>query len=360
MYILMGVLVTAVILAIVWVSLDLYQDCCESEQHILPVHQPQQHLPVDQLSPSPALPSRSHRLPPLTPLLYEHQPVYQSTSSPSHSYRSSLYTPSVHQPEHHQPVYKPSPGPPPPSPSQSYQSSPCTPPVHQPEQHQPVYQSPPSPSPPPPPQSYRSSPYIPPVHQPEQHQPHDNQQDQSNEYYIDLRARAYREAEAKARCFSERHEAYDRGDRAAARDLSNQGKFHNQNMQQLDKEASDWFYSKNNRDRKPGEIDLHDLYVNEAIAYTDVALEEAKRRGDSEMRIIVGKGLHSWDREGKLGPAIKDLMRIYQLSAELDPSNCGVLVVELNGSPPIHHRQHPGNSHRRSRRRRQRGSNIGA
>ncbi len=39
---------------------------------------------------------------------------------------------------------------------------------------------------------------------------------------------------------------------------------------------------------KPGEIDLHGLYVKEAIAYTDAALEEAKLRGDSEIRLIVG------------------------------------------------------------------------
>ncbi|KAK0485382.1 hypothetical protein EDD18DRAFT_1196183 [Armillaria luteobubalina] len=132
-------------------------------------------------------------------------------------------------------------------------------------------------------------------------------------------------------------------------------------MQQLNKEASNWIYLENNRDRKPREIDLHGLYVKEAIAYTDAALEEAKLRGDSEIRLIVGRGLHSEDGEAKLGPAIKGLMRKYQLSAELDPSNCGVLVVGLNGSPPrTRHRQHLDSSSRRSRRRRRRASNTGA
>ncbi len=42
------------------------------------------------------------------------------------------------------------------------------------------------------------------------------------------------------------------------------------------------------QDSKPGEIDLHGLYVKEAITYTDAALEEAKLRGDSEIRLIVG------------------------------------------------------------------------
>ncbi|KAK0430775.1 Smr-domain-containing protein [Armillaria borealis] len=159
------------------------------------------------------------------------------------------------------------------------------------------------------------------------------------------------------RRFIESREAYSRGDGAAAKVLSKQGKIHKQEMEQLNKEASDWIYLENNRDRKPGEIDLHGLYVKEAIARTDTALEEAKGRGDSEIRIIVGKGLHSERGEARLGPAIKGLMRRYQLVAEFDPSNSGVLVVKLNGLTPIRHRRHHNISHRHGRRR---ASNIGA
>ncbi|SJL10230.1 uncharacterized protein ARMOST_13614 [Armillaria ostoyae] len=110
-------------------------------------------------------------------------------------------------------------------------------------------------------------------------------------------------------------------------------------MEQLNKEASNWIYLENNRNRKPGEIDLHGLYVKEAIAYTDTALEEAKLRSDSEIRLIVCKGLHSEGGAAKVGPAIKNLMRKYQLVAEFDPSNSGVLVVKLNGLTLTRHRQ---------------------
>lgn len=80
------------------------------------------------------------------------------------------------------------------------------------------------------------------------------------------------------------------------------------------------------QDSAPHEVDLHGLYVKEAIACTDRAIQEAKRRGDSEVHLIVGalsasafpllrafsclagKGLHS--RNGaKIKPAIEDLMR---------------------------------------------------
>ncbi|SJL06962.1 uncharacterized protein ARMOST_10304 [Armillaria ostoyae] len=78
--------------------------------------------------------------------------------------------------------------------------------------------------------------------------------------------------------------------------------------------------------------------------------------------LIVGKGLHCEDGEAKLRPAIMGLMRKYQLAAEFDPSNSGVIVVELNGLTPIRHRQHLNISHRHSsgRHGRRRASNIGA
>jgi hypothetical protein len=42
------------------------------------------------------------------------------------------------------------------------------------------------------------------------------------------------------------------------------------------------------QDSGPGEIDLHGLFVKEAIDYTDKAIEAAKRRGDTTIKIIVG------------------------------------------------------------------------
>ncbi|KAK0219036.1 hypothetical protein IW262DRAFT_1559032, partial [Armillaria fumosa] len=237
-------------------------------------------------------------------------------------------------------------------PSQSYRSSSCAPPVHQPEQHQPVYRPPLRPLPS---QSYRpSSPPEPPKHE------DDIQEDQLNEHYLVLRAHANKEQDEMERCLNESHEAHRREDHAAAKDLLKQGKIHKQKMEQLNTEASNRIYHENNRDCRPGEIDLHRLRVKEAIARTDAALEEAKRRGYSKIRIIVGKGLHSEGGEAKVRPAIKGLMRKYQLVAKFDRSNSGVLVVKLNESPgPTRHRQPLGNSNRRSRRRRRQASNIG-
>ncbi|KAH9978800.1 hypothetical protein BGW80DRAFT_1165152, partial [Lactifluus volemus] len=152
-----------------------------------------------------------------------------------------------------------------------------------------------------------------------------------NEYYLSLRARATREGDAMAHAFEQSHAAYERKDGAAAKELSNEGKAHQREMDRLNAEASAWIFRENNLDRKPGEVDLHGLYVKEAIAYTDQSVIEARARGDKELRLIVGKGIHSPNHAAKLKPAIEELMQKHNLAAAIDPHNSGVLVVQLEG-----------------------------
>ncbi|KAH9022231.1 hypothetical protein EDB84DRAFT_1274693 [Lactarius hengduanensis] len=158
---------------------------------------------------------------------------------------------------------------------------------------------------------------------------------QQNEYYVTLRARANREGDAMARAFEESHAAYGHGDGGAAKELSNQGKTHQREMERLNAEASAWIFRENNLDSRPGEVDLHGLYVKEAIAYTDQSISEAQARGDKEVRLIVGKGIHSANHAAKLKPAIEELMLKHNLAAALDPDNSGVLVVQLEGGNAV-------------------------
>ena len=132
-------------------------------------------------------------------------------------------------------------------------------------------------------------------------------------------------------------------------------------------------FVENNKDSQPGEIDLHGLYVKEAITYTDRSIQEARSRGDSEIHFIVGMSSVSvcgtfvkyWPLvfnhfrqrppfkgrcgetetrhrrvDGKVGFASYALSRTniltlisprHQLIAELDPENSGVLIVSLDG-----------------------------
>lgn len=172
---------------------------------------------------------------------------------------------------------------------------------------------------------------------PETHQEQNQHQiNQGDDHYTSLRARANEEGNSMARAFEESHQAYSRGDGALAKQLSNQGKDHQRRMEQLNKEASDWIFAENNKNRKPGEVDLHGLYVKEAVARTDQALQSAKARGDTQLNLIVGKGLHSKGGIAKVKPAIEELMQRHRVNAVLDPNNAGVLIVQINSNMGEH------------------------
>lgn len=51
----------------------------------------------------------------------------------------------------------------------------------------------------------------------------------------------------------------------------------------------------------------------------------------TELRVIVGRGNHSPSHVAKIKPAIIDLMQREKLTAQLDPHNPGVLIVDLDG-----------------------------
>lgn len=140
-----------------------------------------------------------------------------------------------------------------------------------------------------------------------------------------------------AQCFEESHTAYAAGDGARAKELSNQGKAHKAEMERLNAQASEWIFasasmslsfarrgcgvlghwilttydlSGANREQRSGcmrrfgthvvgltgvlqdsapeEVDLHGLYVKEAITYSERAINDARRRGDAKVHLIVG------------------------------------------------------------------------
>jgi DNA-nicking Smr family endonuclease len=143
------------------------------------------------------------------------------------------------------------------------------------------------------------------------------------------------------RAFEESRDAYQNGDGARAKQLSDEGRRHKAEMEALNRQACDWIYHgatnshihkrdsdslvANNTDSDPNEIDLHGLYVKEAVERTEQAIQAAQRCGYPNVHLIVGdysasnllrisvyifvgKGLHSQANVAKIKPAIEDLM----------------------------------------------------
>ena len=83
----------------------------------------------------------------------------------------------------------------------------------------------------------------------------------------------------------------------------------------------------NNQDSPRGTIDLHGLYVKEAIERTEKAIADGQRQGMDEMRVIVGKGIHSQGHVAKIKPAVQDLMRKYVPFVVRSSKEVGMLIL---------------------------------
>ncbi|GAA5866390.1 hypothetical protein JCM1840_001298 [Sporobolomyces johnsonii] len=153
----------------------------------------------------------------------------------------------------------------------------------------------------------------------------------ANASYVELRNKAIQEGDLMAKAFSESKQAYASGRGGDAHDLSMEGKEHQRNKDRYNAEAAEWIFRENNKTQPPGSVDLHGLYVQESIDYTERAIATAKQQGLPELRVIVGKGNHSPSHLAKIKPAITSLMAREHLTAHLDPHNGGVLVVQLQG-----------------------------
>ncbi|KIM68678.1 hypothetical protein SCLCIDRAFT_104693 [Scleroderma citrinum Foug A] len=148
--------------------------------------------------------------------------------------------------------------------------------------------------------------------------------------YATLRARAIQEGDLMAQCYRQSQEAYQRGDRALAKRLSEEGRVHKQEMENLNTSASAWIFRGEHHDNEVGnQVNLHDLYAKEAITYAEKAIEKAREQGISEIRLIIGKGLHSERNVAKIKPALEEFMKGRNIQAELDPTNTGVLIARL-------------------------------
>jgi len=135
-----------------------------------------------------------------------------------------------------------------------------------------------------------------------------------------------------AHFLEESHRIYEEGDHAGAKELSDEGKRHKAEMERLNKEAEEWIFYHNNTDSAPDEVDLHGLYVHEAVEQTEEAIQRAQLAGKDHLNVIVGKGLHSQGHIAKVKPAIEELIQKHHLAAHLDPHNSGVLIVSLGGA----------------------------
>ncbi|KAH9083472.1 hypothetical protein EDB83DRAFT_2309451 [Lactarius deliciosus] len=144
-----------------------------------------------------------------------------------------------------------------------------------------------------------------------------------------LREKARRSGREMTEAYNRAKSAQRIGDRLTAQEHRQRGDAHKSLMEELDEQAAKIIFRENNKDRDDGMVDLHGLYVAEAVRFANEQLRSTRSKRNDVVYFIVGKGLHS-DAGARIRPALEDLCTKQGLDHSLDPNNAGVLVVRLD------------------------------
>ncbi|KAI0382831.1 Smr domain protein [Hypomontagnella monticulosa] len=168
--------------------------------------------------------------------------------------------------------------------------------------------------------------------------------------YDRLRDLAREEAAKRNSCFDRAHQAYERGDGAEAKELSNEGKRHAAKMDDYNRQASEYIFRENNATGRVADdtIDLHGQFVEEAEDILEKRIRYAQEHGQTHLHVIVGKGNHSANHVQKIKPRVEQVCRELGLQYTTE-DNAGRIYVNLQGGeavmPPLPHQppaQHGG------------------
>ncbi|KAG8916136.1 hypothetical protein FRC02_004169 [Tulasnella sp. 418] len=146
-----------------------------------------------------------------------------------------------------------------------------------------------------------------------------------------LRERARNAGQFKEQ-LREQADALPRRKSSLARKLRKNAEMYEQEQVRLNKIASDLIYQSANHGNGPEVIDLHYLYVREAIERTEIAIRRARKLRIRELRIIVGRGNNSRDFQAKLRPAVLKWLRRNGYPSALHRNNNGMVIVDLRGA----------------------------
>lgn len=121
--------------------------------------------------------------------------------------------------------------------------------------------------------------------------------------------------------------AYKAGNGELAKKLSVQAKELHKEVEHHNKEAARLYYLHHNQDSSEGTIDLHGLFVKEAIAKLDGAVKEAIKKKQDKLTVIVGAGNHSEGGVQRIRPGVEKWLR--ERGHTWEVVNQGCLLVQL-------------------------------
>jgi DNA-nicking Smr family endonuclease len=149
--------------------------------------------------------------------------------------------------------------------------------------------------------------------------------------FDELRAQSKFYADQKNQYMQLSRQAYERGDKKEAKALSNKGKQLKSLMDKENQAAASNIFVIHNANKNENEIDLHGLFVTEAIDRLNRRVEQARKSGEHELIVIVGRGIHS---EGgpKIKPAVIKYATKNKIEHQLNSPNAGCITFEFDGN----------------------------
>ncbi|EPY50340.1 SMR and DUF1771 domain-containing protein [Schizosaccharomyces cryophilus OY26] len=170
------------------------------------------------------------------------------------------------------------------------------------------------------------------------------------EDYEKYRHLAGGEAEKRGHFFQMAQQAYASGQKAEAHELSQKGKECGQKMEEYNRKAAYAIYLYKNTHCQPDELDLHGLYIDEAVQAVRQRIHNCIQRGEDHLHVIVGKGNHSVGHVEKLKPAVIQMLEQnnFRYSTEVNEGRIYVSFPHgvvphppqpVHASPYQHHQQ---------------------
>lgn len=184
------------------------------------------------------------------------------------------------------------------------------------------------------------------------------------EFADKARAPAHKAAEQRNKCFEESKRAFESGDKAKAKKLSEEGHAHDAKFRELQKQvfylpipcilpcrilvchitthnhlphtitplrlpqACKKIFEFVNKGNPVSTVDLHGLQVEEALDIVKQRISQLQKKGDGELTVITGAGLHSDKNGPKIKPAIMKMLS-EELKLQYTETNHGELAVEF-------------------------------
>lgn len=138
------------------------------------------------------------------------------------------------------------------------------------------------------------------------------------------------------------------GDGATAAQHYNRAKIFRNNMKEVNEVAAGVAFHENNKHRTDDVIDLHHLFVREAItSLTNHINTVRSSKNLSKLTVIVGRGHHSKNGP-KLNGAVADFASKNNIPYDVDPKNPGRMLLWIANVSEIQHENHAGAKHSES------------